>query len=73
MKTGDKVQYNKAYSPDEVVTVLKIDGNNILVQFPSGTKVCTRLSGLWPLTETSPTESLQQSTGFQLQLKLEHI
>jgi len=44
-----KMQYNKKFSKKEVVTILAVDGNHCLVSFPSGTKLCTRLSSLYPL------------------------
>jgi len=49
MRVGDKVQYNKKYSPDTVVTILEMDKTHALIQFPSGSKIATPISGLWPL------------------------
>ena len=49
MRVGDKVQYNKKYSPNEVVTILEILDNHALIIFPSGAKIATPLTGLWPL------------------------
>lgn len=46
----DKVQYNKKYREEEVVTILAISGNHCLIQFPSGAKICTKLSGLYKLS-----------------------
>lgn len=46
MKVGDKVQYNKKYNPKEVVTILKMDKTHALIQFPSGGKIATPISGL---------------------------
>jgi|NOAtaT_6_FD_contig_41_4722074_length_1106_multi_2_in_0_out_0_2 hypothetical protein len=42
MLVGDKVKYNHL---NEVV-ILKIEGNYALIQFDSGTKICTNLHGL---------------------------
>jgi hypothetical protein len=50
-KIGDKVQYNKKYNPKEVVLILSISEGFALIQFPSGSKIATRLSQLWPLKE----------------------
>lgn len=51
MKIGDKLQYNKQYKESEIVTILDLLGTHALIQFPSGTKIATPQSGLWPLTE----------------------
>lgn len=51
MKIGDKVQYNKKFKPNEVGTILKIEKSHALILFPSGTKIATPISGLWPLVE----------------------
>jgi hypothetical protein len=48
-KVGDKCQYNKKYSQSEVVEILQILDRHCLVLFPSGYKLCTTLSGLYPL------------------------
>jgi hypothetical protein len=42
MKIGDRVKYNRT---SEAV-ILKIEGNYALIQFDSGTKICTNLHGL---------------------------
>lgn len=49
MKAGDKVQYNKRFNSEEVCLILATNGNHALVQFPNGTKICTRLSGLYTI------------------------
>lgn len=49
MNIGDLVQYNKKYSIDEVVIILSIMDGFALIQFPSGVKIATKLSGLWPI------------------------
>lgn len=51
MKVGDKYQYNRKYMESEVVTILKEDKTHALILFPSGTKLCTRQSGLWPINK----------------------
>lgn len=51
MKVGDKVQYNKRYKPDEVVTILQMDKTHAVILFPSGGKIATPIAGLWPLVE----------------------
>jgi len=48
-KVGDKCQYNKKYSQSEVAEILQILGSHCLVLFPNGYKLCTTLSGLYPL------------------------
>lgn len=53
MKVGDTVQYNKIYKPHEVVKILDIQGENALVHFANGERICTKLAGLWPLNEAS--------------------
>lgn len=50
MRIGDKVQYNKKYKPEEVVTILQMDKTHALIQFPSGGKIATPIAGLWTLT-----------------------
>jgi len=42
MKIGDRVKYNRT---SEAV-ILKIEGNYALIQFDSGTKICTNIHGL---------------------------
>lgn len=49
-KVGDKAQYNKAYSPEGLVTILEIQDKHCLILFPSGSKIATPLSGLYPVT-----------------------
>jgi len=51
MKVGDKVQYNKKYNPKEVVTILEMDSTHAVILFPSGGKIATPISGLWPIKE----------------------
>jgi hypothetical protein len=51
MNNGDKFQYNKIYKDSEVVTILNTDKDHALIQFPSGTKIATRQSGLWPINK----------------------
>lgn len=51
MKTGDKVQYNKKYNPEEVVIILQMDKTHALIQFSSGGKIATPIAGLWQFTE----------------------
>jgi hypothetical protein len=48
-KVGDKFQYNKKYLDIEVVEILQIMDKYCLVLFISGFKLCTTLSGLYPL------------------------
>ena len=48
-KVGDKCQYNKKFLDSEVVEILQILDRHCLVLFPSGYKLCTNLSGLYPL------------------------
>jgi len=48
-KVGNKYQYNKKYSQNEVVEILQISDRHCLVLFPSGLKLCTTLSGLYLL------------------------
>jgi len=48
-KIGDKCQYTKRYLESEVVEILQILDRHCLVLFPSGYKLCTSLSGLYPL------------------------
>jgi hypothetical protein len=48
-KVGDKCQYNKKYSQNEVVEILQTNSTHCLILFPSGIKICTKLSGLYPL------------------------
>jgi hypothetical protein len=48
-KVGDKCQYNKKFLDSEVVEILQILDRHCLVLFPSGYKLCTTLSGLYPL------------------------
>jgi len=48
-KVGNKCQYNKKYLDSEVVEILRILDRHCLVLFPSGFKLCTILSGLYPL------------------------
>lgn len=50
MRPGEKVQYNKKYDPEEVVLIHSIEDGFALIEFPSGTKIVTRLSLLCPLT-----------------------
>lgn len=47
LKIGQLVQYNKKYKASELCTILNILGNHCLILFPSGTKICTKLSGLY--------------------------
>lgn len=49
MRVGDKMQFNQKFNADQVVTVLKIEGETCLIIFPSGYKLATRASGLWPI------------------------
>ena len=42
MKAGNKVKYCKK----QIVTILKIEGDHALIQFESGTKICTDLNAL---------------------------
>lgn len=51
MKVGERYQYNKKYKESEVVTIILIDKSHALIQFPSGIKICTRISGLYVLTQ----------------------
>ena len=51
MTIGDKVQYNKRYKPEEVVTILDMDRTHAVILFPSGGKIATPIAGLWPLIE----------------------
>lgn len=51
LKVGDIYQYNKKYKESELVTIIDIYGDHVLIKFPSGTKICTRISGLWPLKD----------------------
>jgi len=49
LKVGDKCQYNNKYLESEVVEILQILNKHCLVIFPSGFKLCTTLSRLYPL------------------------
>ena len=51
MKIGDKFQYNQFYKESEIVTIIDLLGTHALIQFPSGVKISTRQSGLWPLND----------------------
>lgn len=42
MKEGDKVKYSRSSK----AVILKIEGNYALIQFDSGTKICTNIHGL---------------------------
>jgi hypothetical protein len=58
MTEGDKVQYNKVYKPEEVVAILRTLDRHALIQFQSGTKIATPLTGLWSLKKDNhPTEA----------------
>jgi hypothetical protein len=46
MQVGDKIKYNRTTK----AVILKIEGNYALIQFDSGTKLCTNLHGLKKMT-----------------------
>lgn len=58
-KKGDKAQYNKKYNPKEVVLILDVDKTHALIQFQSGSKIATPISGLWPLKNTEANDQDQ--------------
>lgn len=45
MKVGQRVKY----SSSSEAFILKIEGNYALIQFDSGTKICTNIHGLKPV------------------------
>lgn len=70
MRVGDQMQYNKKYKPSEVVTIMEIKDRHCLVQFPNGSKLCTRINGLWPLNEDYFRDGCKRFEQYKAQLKL---
>jgi hypothetical protein len=45
MSVGQRVKYSRLIE----AVILKIEGNYALIQFDSGTKICTNIHGLKPV------------------------